>query len=90
MADYQPMNEVPPPGANAQAVDATHGNTLVAQAARQQVISVHHQGVHAGGPVVPGFPEGATPIVTPYNPMGAPMTQSYAARGIQQPLGFCA
>ena len=88
MADDQPMNEVPPSSANAQAVDATHGNTLAAQVAGQQVISAHHQGVHVSSPVYPGFPEGAIPVVAPYNPMGAPMTQSYAPRGIPRPLGL--
>ena len=88
MADDQPMNEVPPPGTNAQAVNATHGNTLAAQVAGQHVISAHHQGTHVGGPVYPGFPEGADPVVAPYNPLGAPMTESYPPRGIPQPLGL--
>ena len=88
MADDQPMNEVPPPGANVQAVDATHGTTLAAQVASQHVISVHHEGVHAGGPVFPGLPAGANPVVAPYNPMGAHMAQTYAPRGIPQPLGL--
>lgn len=87
MADDQPMNEVPPPGANAQAVDATHGNTLAAQVAGQQVISAHHHSAHVGGPVYPSFLEGAVPVVAQYNPMGAPMTQPYTPR-IPQPLGL--
>ena len=67
----------------------THGNTWATQAPGPHVISVHRQGVHVGGPVFPGYPEGAIPMVAPYNPMGAPMTQPYAPRGIPQPLGFC-
>ena len=63
MAGDQPMNEVPPPGVKAQAVDATYGNTLAAQVAGQQLISVNHQGVHAGGPLFPCYAEDAIPTV---------------------------